>query len=299
MSRTGRWVKTGAREAYLRAYSELEHLWPVPSVQADVPTSFGTTHVRSSGPLRPGAPGGRIPLVLLHGFPGCGLNWHGVVERLAADRTVHAPDTIGAAGRSEQTAPIRGEQDLARWFTELLDGLGVRRVHLLGESMGAWHATIMARLAPQRLASVTLIEPNGVLARVPFRSLATMLRLGARPTDAGWQAMGEWLTPGVRLTEQEMAVARASLGYRTALGWARTLRDDEVRSIGTPLLTILGGDSVLSRPERTARRLAGLLPDAEIAVYPGRGHGVGGEIPDEVFGRAMEFARRHDGHGDR
>lgn len=48
MARIGRFKDDEARAAYLRAYDAVADLWPMPATDVDVPTSFGTTRVRSS-----------------------------------------------------------------------------------------------------------------------------------------------------------------------------------------------------------------------------------------------------------
>lgn len=129
MAKIGRFKNDEAREAHRRAYDALEVLWPLPSEQFDIPTQFGSTHVRKSGT----GPG--MPIVLLHPFPGNGLYWHGVIEDFARDRVVYALDTIGSAGRSVQTAPV-GQANFAVWFDEVMAGLGVERAHVVGYSQG-------------------------------------------------------------------------------------------------------------------------------------------------------------------
>jgi pimeloyl-ACP methyl ester carboxylesterase len=288
MGRIGRFKSDGAREDYLRTYEAMERLWPVPATQVDVPTRFGPTHVRRSGS------GDGVPLVLLAGVLGSSLHWHQIVEGLAKDRSVYALDTIGAAGRSVQTALLNGDADYAAWFSEVLDGLGLDRVHVLGESSGAWHATLVGLHAPDRAASVSLIDPNGVVTRTPWRALLKVIRFGANTTDEGWRAMAEWLTPGVTMTDVERATAKAGQGYRLAAGWARPLKDAELASFAPPLLAIYGGESVVSDPVAAQRRLAELLPRAEVEIYPGTGHGVRGQVPDQVTARIVEFLARHD-----
>ena len=288
MARIGRFRSDGAREAYLRTYEAMAGLWPMPVALADVPTSFGPTHVRRSGA------GDGVPLVLLAGVLGSSLHWHAVVEGLAQGRAVHAFDTIGAAGRSVQTAPLAGDADYGAWFAEVLDGLGLDRVHVLGESSGAWHATLVGLYAADRVASVSLIEPNGVITRIPWRALLKVIRFGGNTTDEGWRRMGEWLTPGVTMTDVERATAKASQGYRLAAGWARPLKDSELESFAPPLLAIYGGESVVSEPAAAKRRLAERLPSAEVEIYPGGGHGVRGQVPDEVTARVVDFLARHD-----
>jgi pimeloyl-ACP methyl ester carboxylesterase len=288
MARIGRFRSDEAREAYLRTYDAMAELWPLPAVLADVPTPFGATHVRQSGD------GDGMPLVLLAGVLGNSLHWRQIVEGLAQSRAVYALDTIGAAGRSVQTAPLTGDADYAAWFAAVLDGLGLERVHVLGESSGAWHATLVGLHAADRAASVSLIEPNGVVARIPWRALLKMVRFGGDTTDEGWRKMSEWLTPGVTMTDVEKANAKAAQRFRLAASWARPLKDAELESFAPPLLAVYGGESVVSRPLASRQRLAEHLPSAEVEIYPGAGHGVRGQVPELVTARVVEFLRRHD-----
>jgi pimeloyl-ACP methyl ester carboxylesterase len=288
MARVGRFRSDEAREAYLRTYEAMAELWPVPAERADVPTPFGSTHVRRSGS------GDGVPLVLLAGVLGSSLHWHQIVEGLAEDRAVYALDTLGAAGRSVQTAPLERDADYGAWFAAVLDGLGLDRAHVLGESSGAWHATLVGLHAADRVASVSLIEPNGVFAKIPWRALLKMVRFGGDTTDEGWRRMAEWLTPGVTMTDVERANAKAAQGYRIAGGWARPLKDAELESFAPPLLAVYGGESVVSEPLAARRRLAAHLPRAEVEIYPGTGHGVRGQLPEPVTARVVEFLWRHD-----
>lgn len=288
MAKIGRFRNEAARAAYLRAYDDMAGLWPLPAEMQDVPTRFGNTRVTSSG----SGPG--LPLVAMHGLNGTGLSWYGCVSQLSEGRAVHAPDTIGVAGRSEQTAPLASDADLGLWFCDVLDGLGLGRVHLLGESQGAWHATLATLNAPDRVASLSVIEPNGFVTRTPRRALVKFVRLAARPTDKGWKALGDWLTPGVVPSPEEIALAKAAARFRPGVGWARLLRDAELRSITAPLLAIFGADSVLIDTHAAAERLTRLVPHAQTTVIPGGGHGVRAQFPDRVLGQVTDFARAHE-----
>ncbi|MCW2297610.1 MULTISPECIES: alpha/beta fold hydrolase [Rhodococcus] len=288
MPKIGRFKNEASKQAYESIYRELEGTWPVPSTQLDVPTSFGTTHVRRSGT------GTETPIVLLHAVGANCLQWHIVIEDLCRDRVVYALDTIGTAGRSVQTAPLTGESDFATWVGEVLNELGVDRVHLVGYSHGAWHAVLVALHAPERLASVTLIEPGGVFDKPSWRVLLKMVRAGMRRTDKNIRKLNDWLSPGYVIGDREFALVTEALNYRPGVGWARILKDAEVQSISVPMLVISGAETVVSSPERVAARLADLVPEAEVEIYAGTGHGILGHIPDRVIPRLMKFVRNHD-----
>ncbi|MBF6487094.1 alpha/beta fold hydrolase [Nocardia otitidiscaviarum] len=289
MAKIGRFANDTARAEYLAMYEAAEGLWPLPVTQADIATSFGSTHVRWSGE------GDGIPIVLLHGVGANGLAWHFVIEDLARDRVVYALDTIGTAGRSVQTAPLTREADFAVWVNEVLAGLGLERVHLVGYSHGAWHASLVALHDAGRLASVTLVEPGGMFTKPPWRVLLKMIRFGmGGRSDANMRKMMAWLSPGVEVTEQEFAVAKAALRYRMGIGWARVLKDAELQAITVPTLVVFGGDSLVTDAEVASRRIVENIPNGETQVYPGRGHGVFYEIPQRVAARILAFAARHE-----
>ncbi|NKR69823.1 alpha/beta fold hydrolase [Rhodococcus hoagii] len=288
MPKIGRFKNDASREAHQRAYQAMEALWPVPSTLFDVPTSYGSTHVRRSGS------GDKTPVVLLHSLGANSLQWHFVVEDLSQDRAVYALDTIGTAGRSVQTAPLTTESDFATWISDVLNELDLDRVHLVGYSHGAWHATLMALHTPERLKSVTLIEPGGVFDKPSWGVLFKMIRFGMRRTDQNMRKMNEWMTPGYDIPSSQFACAKEALNYRPGISWARVLEDDEVRSIIVPALVIYGAETVVATPERAAARVASLLPRADVEIYPDTGHGIVGQIPDRVIPRMLEFMHDHD-----
>src|SRR5205085_5621249 len=115
--RIGRFRNEQARRRWLAAYDATIAGWPVTGTACDVPTRFGPTRAYRYGPSE------GTPIVLLTGIGGCALGWVYSVGPLSQTNPVYAVDPIGGAGRSVQTAPLRGVDDLAAWLIDLLDGL--------------------------------------------------------------------------------------------------------------------------------------------------------------------------------
>jgi len=99
-------------------------------------------------------------LLYLHGA-GAGGRWLAFQERLAERFTVLAPSHPGH-GASPAAEWIEHVSDLAFHYLDLLDTLGLERVHVVGASFGGWIAAEMATMASLRLASMTLIDPVGI-----------------------------------------------------------------------------------------------------------------------------------------
>ncbi|MGW6421776.1 alpha/beta fold hydrolase [Nocardia sp. NPDC055053] len=287
MAKIGRFKNDKAREEFLRAYRELEKQQPIPSTTADVPTSFGTTRVRTFGK------GGGVPLVLLHSLGGNSLAWDHVIEDLARDRVVHAPEFLGTPGLSVQTAPI-DETRFGAWFAEVLDGLGVDRVHLVGYSQGGWQALAIAASESRRLASLTVIEPTGTLTKIRWSVLWKMITVGARPTDKNLRKMNAWLNPGVTLSDAEFAGVKAALGYVPAIGYPRLFTDERLAAITAPTLGLFGSESIAIDTELATKRLRDNVPTCETEIFAGAGHGIFHQIPKQVTASILDFTRRYE-----
>ncbi|WP_378733941.1 alpha/beta fold hydrolase [Nocardia brasiliensis] len=289
MPKIGRFTNAEAKATFLRIYDTVAARWPVPSTEVDVETSFGTTRVRKSGA------GAGAPVMLLPGIGGNGLVWHRLIQDLARDRVVYTPDVIGWAGRCEQTAPLRDAADIAKWMVEVLDGLGEDRVHLAGNSYGAWLAGVVAVYHSERLASLTMFEPSGAtFAKPSWRLLFKFLEAGMRPTPERMRKFNKWLMPGLELTDEEFAMAMTTLKFRSGVPWDRPFADEQLAAITTPSLMLFGAETVVSDPERGAARARSHIPSVEVELYPGIGHDLLWANPDQVIPRFLDFIDSHD-----
>jgi pimeloyl-ACP methyl ester carboxylesterase len=143
-------------------------------------TRAGNTHVLAAGPED--AP----PVLFLPGGnflnPTC-LRWF---SPLAAGHRLYAPDLVGQPGRSSQTRRSPKGDGHAFWVEDVLDGLGLRRVPLLGLSYGAGLAIRTMSLAPERVSRAALVSPASVAAgHIPgmlFDVALPMLLYRLRPT---------------------------------------------------------------------------------------------------------------------
>lgn len=142
--------------AYLDSRAARE--WPVASQERTVPTSYGPTFVRISGPTS------GPPLVLLPGAATPSLMWAPNIQALSAEYHTFAVDQIGDFGRSICTQPLRRYNDLLAWLNEVFDGLELRGgVNLAGISFGGALAAEYALHFPGRLNKVVLLAPGATV----------------------------------------------------------------------------------------------------------------------------------------
>jgi pimeloyl-ACP methyl ester carboxylesterase/membrane protein DedA with SNARE-associated domain len=104
--------------------------------------------------------GAGLPVILLHGSPGDNGEVRGIGEALAGSRRTIAPDLPGFGGSSWRI-PDYSIEAHARYVLAVIDSLRLQRVHVLGFSMGGGVALHLADMAPDRIASVTLLSAIG------------------------------------------------------------------------------------------------------------------------------------------
>lgn len=138
---TSTFADDSLRREYFLAYERLLAYWPSAPERVTIATSFGSSHVLSTGPRE------AAPLVLLHGINSTSTFWHPLIDSLSEQYRIHAVDVIGDPGRGVHNGkPIAGFEDLVAWMLEVLDGLGVTTVDLCGHSLGG-HLALRFALA--------------------------------------------------------------------------------------------------------------------------------------------------------
>lgn len=221
-------------------------------------------------------------IVLLHGFAGTRRAWDPVVAELPAQRyRPLAPD-------------LRGDRGFAGCVEDVL-ALAPERFVLCGYSMGGRLALHVALAAPERVTRLVLVattagiedEAQRAERRAADDALAEFAEAEGIAAFAGrWQAQPLFAgTP-----EPAAALWREDIMRCEPAEVAATLR-----TVGTgrmePLWDRLGELTMPARVvvgERDAKflalgeRLAGALPDAELVVVAGAGHGIPREAPRAV-----------------
>jgi pimeloyl-ACP methyl ester carboxylesterase len=263
----GEWRSEAARQRFIEMDDKLwRERWPDPPAALDVDTYAGTTRVYRWH-------GAGEPIVFLHGMGGTGLTWSPYVERLIG-RDLYAIDTIGDVGRSQQRVVIEDTAGLSRWLAETLTGADIDRGHLVGTSYGGFLVLSLAVRAPERVASLTLIDSGGL---APFRLGRFML--WGLPMLCGSLAPGPIRRRLARRHPmlEDPRIMRMALdaqrNHRFRLPGAAPFTDDELRSVTAPTVVVVAGKSAPFAPAVQAAR-ARLIPNAEVDVVRGAHHEV-------------------------
>ncbi|HEY8394287.1 MAG TPA: 2-succinyl-6-hydroxy-2,4-cyclohexadiene-1-carboxylate synthase [Thermaerobacter sp.] len=243
------------------------------------------------------------PIVLLHGFTGSTATWEAQREALARLGPVIAVDLVGH-GRSGAPAGVdryRMERCVADLLT-LFDRLGLRRLRLVGYSMGGRVALHVALAAPERIGALVLESASPGIADPAARAerrrqdealAARIEREGIEAFVRYWESLPLFATQrhlpeGVRERLRAQRLANRPHGLANSLRgmgagaqeplWAR------LPELHLPVLLVVG--ELDARYVGIAQEMVGLLPAARLAVVPGAGHTVHLERPAD-FNRVV------------
>jgi pimeloyl-ACP methyl ester carboxylesterase len=254
-----------------RRYRELLDSWPVPHERLRIKTREGETFVIASGP--PDGPA----VLLLHGSTTNTVMWMGDVTGWARDFRVYAVDVIGEPGLSAPSRPPLGSDAYAGWLDDVLSGLGVSTVSIVGASLGGWLAVDYATRRPERIERLVLLSPSGigrqkwatlliVLLLLPFgnrgKRMALRLYLGRPPGTA----------PNPQLQHYLDFIIFVQHHFRPRREKMPIFDDDTLRKLTMPVLVIAGDRDAVLDSHDTHRRLAQTVPHATIHLLPGIGH---------------------------
>ena len=118
------------------------------------------------------------PLLLIHGYGAGFWVWEKQMDSLSRDYKVYALDIIGY-GYSDRPKIEYTPEAYIHFLRDFMDGLGIERASLIGNSMGGGIAWAAAALFPERVKKLILIDcvPPDVLNQVrneSFRALAVV-----------------------------------------------------------------------------------------------------------------------------
>jgi len=238
------------------------------------------------------------PLVLIHGIGSRWQVWDPVLGRLQADRDVIALDLPGFAGSAMPppgTTP--GVASLTRLLVEFIDGLGLDRPHVAGNSLGGWLSLELAKTG--RVRSATALSPAGfhnrrqaIYERAVLWTMVRMARALEPVTDLlARSAALRKLTFGLVAAHPERLSPAEAAESSRALADAPWF-DDTLRAlvadqfsggerIEVPVTVAWGEKDRLLLP-RQVPRAARALPGARFVLLRGCGHVPTYDDPEQV-----------------
>jgi pimeloyl-ACP methyl ester carboxylesterase len=230
------------------------------------------------------------PLFVLH--HSTGPLWSRFNDELAGSYRVIAPDLPGF-GSSTRPEDARSPRDLAIYVSQLIDVMGLDRVHLVGLGFGGWVAAELATMNQRALHTLTLVGAAGVRPREGFIH---------DPLLAGWidyarlgfsqQSNFDELF-GSKPAQEILDLWDYSREMTARLTWKQWMWNLSLppllRGVQTPTLAVWGSGDVIV-PIDCAHQYVELIPNSRLEMIAGVGHVVELEDPDGLALLVKQFA---------
>lgn len=243
------------------------------------------------------------------GQAGMGL----LMQALAPDFSVFAPDSVGGYGLTDVTAETpRGMLDRSRHALEFADALCLDKFTILGNSQGAYAAVKLALDHPDRVENMVLIGSLTIaqcmgIEQAPTPALKALMAYDGTPE--AMRAMLEGLVmdpkritdelidrrqasatrPGAMEAMDRYLKATAGLKKHPVLSMHMDLRDSLPKlTAHIPTIFIWGAQDPFALPE-TGRQLEPLLPEVKFHWIENSSHQVQTDQPDECARIIKEF----------
>jgi len=239
------------------------------------------------------------PLLLLHGFGGNKDTFVRVSGFLIKDFRVIIPDIIGFGESSHPSQADYSPSSQVEQLRGLLQTLGVGKIHLAGNSMGAQIAMIYSSLYPDEVKSLWLLSPAGIWSAPKTDILRRITETGrnlliARNTEEFKQVMAIGMRkppyipkPMLNVLAQER-IQNAELEEHIFQQLLECSVENQVAGIETQTLIIIGDqDRVLS--VETIEILGKLLPNSKAIIMQCVGHVPMFEKPQECAKDYLSF----------
>jgi pimeloyl-ACP methyl ester carboxylesterase len=252
---------------------------------------YGQLHVRTAFP-NTGGFDERTPLVLLHQSPMSSRTFVPLLPALGTDRSLYAVDTPGF-GESDGPAREPSIVDYAAAVGDLLEGLRLREVDLLGYHTGSAIAAELAIARPAQVRRVAFVA-------IPAFNTAERQAFDRQPWPvpvaedgshllAEWQRTVQWRGPGVSLEQLAEGYAeklrngpRAWWGARAAVHWRA---DERLPLVKQPTLVLRPKDDLWEQTQRARP----WLPNARWRDLPEHGFGLFGVASAEIAAELRAF----------
>jgi pimeloyl-ACP methyl ester carboxylesterase len=275
---------------------------------ADAPAAIGLANLRR-GRMAYQSAGAGPTVIALHGWPGFSRDWTCVLGESAAFAHVVAPDFFGFGDSdvlADDTAEAADEEAFAADIVDLLDQLDVDRAVVAGYDIGSAVAPAVARLAPDRVTALLLLNPTHPGNRNPSPELVAeswyqhfhLLPLAPALLDGHADALRLYLghfydhwSGETKIGEDELEAIVRAFGrtgrFASSIAWYRARIERRSRAVEPPpplptRTVALWGDRDPMRPLAHREGFEVAYPNSRSQVLANVGHFVPREAPHAV-----------------
>ncbi|MBD3376608.1 alpha/beta fold hydrolase [candidate division KSB1 bacterium] len=269
----------------LKIYDEKLAQWPVPYESRYIDTKYGKIHVITSGPQD------GYPVFLINASGLSGWSWIHNVELLNTKYRTFAIDNVGEGGKNEMIAPgmiPKNGREIADFYSEISDTLGIEKSHVIGASIGGFIATNYALHSPEKVDKLVLLGSMGY--GTTLRTIIAMTLAQGFPLKPIQEATFRWAFGNDETVNQSFGEwFRVYMkGLIPTPIVPTTFNPEELRNVQVSTLAYFGTKDGVIGDVKDAEKLALNIPNVQIEIVES-GHVIGAELPELVNPAILEF----------
>ena len=239
-------------------------------------------------------------IIMLHGFSANKENWLRFSAPLANKYHLIALDLLGHGDSTldiKQSYSVIDQAAIVKKFTETL---GIKRFHLIGNSMGGAISSLYAAEHPDEVLSITLVSPAGI-HEIPSR-MEELLEEGVNPLIASDIEEFEdvmafvmedqpFIPAVITRVEAEKSISRFAINQKIFKDIRSDLNkglEKKFSQIKAPTL-IIWGDSDRAIHVKNIDKYAQLIPGAKKLILEDIGHLAMLEAPSVSANAVLDF----------
>lgn len=233
---------------------------------------------------------GKIPVILIHGFPGIGrIDWGLIAPWLSRQYFVIVPDCRGH-GQSTNPEKSYSFKQMAGDIAVLVKTLGYPRAHIIGHSNGGNTALVILLEHPEIVQTCVIQAANAYVSQDIAEKEPHYFDMD-RLERENPERVQEWIEYHGPAHGKDYWRELVRLGLQEIISEPNYTPADLSR-VQRPALIIQGQKDWTNAVSEHAQFIARYIPDAELWIPEGIGHSVQIEIPFQWIERVIDFLER-------
>lgn len=238
-------------------------------------------------------PADGMPVILLHGYTDNSRSWSLLAPLLTGHRLI----MLDLRGHGGTAAPVccYGPDSLAHDVAGFMDAMGIAQADIIGHSMGSITGAVLAAYYPERVNRLVLISTAINVPAGPSDWLWTNVSALPDTIDPNSQFMLDWYYNPNPVPADFIDRERAESAATPKAAWMGVLQGltamdlSKVAPMVKAKTLILWGDQDGLFDAAAQEAVKAAYPKADYVAYPGFGHNMFWEVPEQVAAKIMPF----------
>lgn len=293
-NKVSHFISEKGKEDFQIAYDESMALLPKPNETKDIKTKYGTIRAYY---FTKEENKHKEPILLLPGRGASTPMWVPNLEGLRENRPVYTIDLLGEPGMSVQTKVIENQKQQAEWLHEVIEGLGLEKVHIVGVSIGGWTTMNLARYNPERIATASLLDPVFVFAQISIKMILASIPASVPIVPKIIrEKMLSYVSGGAEINDDEPIAKLIESGmrnYKLKTPAPDLFSKEDLKNINIPVLALMAEKSTMHNSAKAVETGEKYVKDIDIVNWKNASHAINGEFSNEVNARILDFVEKH------